>query len=69
MSIRRFFDEIQLRLHVLGLHNIAMFFGRWGTKETEPRLRIINFDPLRYDNPDIDIEKDIAWPKSKLDVN
>jgi len=69
MSVRRLFDELQLRLHVMGLHNVAMFFGRWGSKRKEQQLKIINFDPLHHDHPEIDIAKDIAWPKSKLDVN
>lgn len=31
MNIRRFFDNVQLRCHLLGFHRIARFFGRFGT--------------------------------------
>ena len=31
MNIRRFFDHVQLNLHLLGFHRFAAFFGKFGT--------------------------------------
>lgn len=35
MSVRRFFNWLQLHLHLLGMHEIAMFCGRFGTPALE----------------------------------
>jgi hypothetical protein len=32
-------------------------------------LKVVHFDPTFNANRDIDVEHDIAWPASKLDVN
>jgi hypothetical protein len=31
MNVRRFFDRVQLNLHLFGFHRLALFFGRLGT--------------------------------------
>lgn len=36
MNIRRFFDRIQIGCHLLGLHRLANFFGRFGTPVLPP---------------------------------
>jgi hypothetical protein len=44
---------------------------RWTTEDyhdSEP-LQVIDFDPFWNNNDDIDVERDIAIPTSKLDIN
>lgn len=60
---------MQFRLRMLGMHQLATFLERWGSHERRARLRVTNFDPTFSSNNDIDVQKDIAWPRSKLDIN
>lgn len=67
--IKKFFDAIQRKLHLIGMHSTAKFLGKFGTKSKYAPLVLIEFDPTFTHNDQINLEKDIAWPKSHLDIN
>lgn len=69
--VQRFFDRLQLRLHLWGLHRLAVFVGRFGTPAKSLGLCAIDFDLTftKPNNPTIDVVKDVAIPFHPHDVN
>lgn len=67
--LKKLFDLAQLKLHLMGFHRTATFVGRWGSTESYARLRAVDFDPTLSNKNNIDIENEIVWPRSKLDIN
>jgi hypothetical protein len=83
--MRHFFDRLQLWLYLAGFARLAKVVGHlgsppveiqelpeeeritWPNLEPGERVQILNFDPT-FNTPGIDAS-DIAWPKSKLDIN
>lgn len=49
--IRRFFDRVQIFLHLLGMHRLATLAGRFGTPEPE-----VSF----YDRPTLEVPVYVA---------
>lgn len=62
MNIRRFFDYIQLRCHLLGLHQLAQFLGRFGTPPLSAEVIDI------HDRPTLEVPVFVP-PAAKLAVN
>ena len=46
--VQRFFDSLQLRLHLLGMHRAATFFGRFGSPALDTYDRPTVPDMLPY---------------------
>ena len=70
MNVRRFFDWVQLRLHLSGFHGLAMFLGRFGTPALPSNVdegdRPTLPDPITVDDLVPEVRSGPGWSLDEL---